>query len=657
MKYTKFLISSLTLYVCLCSNFVRTAILDELPDDMLRYVNPYLSYQEQDYFRNISGLTLTALTLKKKVEQIFNISGLENVADNEPELAGVLRLSWTSHDPFFAFVALMEDVLSEKRSYEVLFRPLILHLIRFMRGLDDEVKQRYKQYMKRRYRSSFEGVLANICAKKGHIDLIFEIARDNEAILRNLFKKIENKKLLIETFRNTEIYLNQYLTAVLTDTNPDANSSSIENRVGLWIAECIINNLPQHYYEQLFAVNPVVLEFLIDHLFLSTNVPESEYSRIYAQIVHLFDIYSVQLRNSPNFAALRLINDIRFGTFNLNEFQNASLNSIKDKNQRFKIAKSALLSNKKDLFSDIFAKYKFSFGSCLDGIVSFDNLNVNDIQAKNFQVIFEMIKIKHNVISEFKLSLFEFKFKLLKFVTKFYAIKHLKLDGDFVTFEFVASENLLEFGFSPNLLVKFKSIDVSSSIKVIFSYMKVFNEQTIGLFMEDFVNYLIISPETRTVPASYEFVEFISKFPSILRLMSGNGIRLAIDFSHFETLEKYFNLDNFEWTSQIIDFSKVDKSKITELKTLDHIRKMEFIKMATVGELYSHLDNLDNLINYWPPQEYYKFKYFQWRKVFAYWLVTRNGEGIQQIQSPEMIEMLKLDFPDKTKELFPPEQS
>jgi hypothetical protein len=119
MKYTKFLISSLNLYVCLCSNFVRTAILDELPDDMLRYVNPYLSYQEQDYFRNISGLTLTALTLKKKVEQIFNISGLENVADNEPELAGVLRFSWTSHDPFFAFVALMEDVFSEKRSYEV----------------------------------------------------------------------------------------------------------------------------------------------------------------------------------------------------------------------------------------------------------------------------------------------------------------------------------------------------------------------------------------------------------------------------------------------------------------------------------------------------------------------------------------------------------
>jgi hypothetical protein len=69
--------------------------------------------------------------------------------------------------------------------------------------------------------------------------------------------------------------------------------------------------------------------------------------------------------------------------------------------------------------------------------------------------------------------------------------------------------------------------------------------------------------------------------------MLENGMRLKIIAANIETLENYFNLGNFELTSQIIQWTDLHKWKFTKLKTQDHLEKMEKIQKiqrATVAD-------------------------------------------------------------------------
>jgi hypothetical protein len=91
---------------------------------MLRYLNNFLENQDQFYLKNVNRFTRQALNMKEQVEQTFNIAGLENVDDNEPELAGIMRLAWIHHDPILFFAALMEEVACEKKPYRGLFSVL-----------------------------------------------------------------------------------------------------------------------------------------------------------------------------------------------------------------------------------------------------------------------------------------------------------------------------------------------------------------------------------------------------------------------------------------------------------------------------------------------------------------------------------------------------
>jgi hypothetical protein len=143
--------------------------------------------------------------------------------------------------------------------------------------------------------------------------------------------------------------------------------------------------------------------------------------------------------------------------------------------------------------------------------------------------------------------------------------------------------------------------------------------------------------------------------------MLENGMRLKIDFN-IETLEKYFNLGNFEWTSQIIQWTDLHQWKLTKLKTQDHLEKMGKIQKATVAESFLQWESLFNRNRGNPmfpsifEEEDAKVKYLEWRSVFAYWIKGSDKEKIKEIQKPEFIEMLKLDFPNETRELFESEQ-
>jgi hypothetical protein len=144
--------------------------------------------------------------------------------------------------------------------------------------------------------------------------------------------------------------------------------------------------------------------------------------------------------------------------------------------------------------------------------------------------------------------------------------------------------------------------------------------------------------------------------------MLENGMRLKID-SNIETLEKYFNLDNFSLTSQIIQWTDLHQWKLTKLKTQDHLEKMEILQKTTVGESFLQWESLfieDRTSILFSlgflELEDAKVKYFEWRSVFAYWIKGSDKERIKEIKTPEFIEMLKLDFPHETRELFESEQ-
>jgi hypothetical protein len=155
------------------NNGNRKATFNDLRYDMIRHIATFMKPKEIVKFRYVNCLTLSSLSLKRLAQQTFNISGLENISDNEPELAGVMRLTHISHDPLPLFKSLMKDVVEGKMPYKVLFSPLIMHLFQFLPRILD--KREHYQY----YKNHDENSMIKACLKKGHFDLVLGIVRNN----------------------------------------------------------------------------------------------------------------------------------------------------------------------------------------------------------------------------------------------------------------------------------------------------------------------------------------------------------------------------------------------------------------------------------------------------------------------------------------------
>jgi hypothetical protein len=173
--------------------------------------------------------------------------------------------------------------------------------------------------------------------------LLFELFENEQTEIVRTYLQSENGDNFFEFFSDNSEYVNQFLNVLITDEN-----ENLEYSVVGWIAECIIKNLPQSYYEnKMKTVNTALTEIMIKKLFLSTNVRESEYPRIHAQIVRLFENYSGEMVNSPRDSAyFRMINDIRFGCFDLIDFQAVNFEYSRERYRFFPIAQAALLANK-----------------------------------------------------------------------------------------------------------------------------------------------------------------------------------------------------------------------------------------------------------------------------------------------------------------------
>jgi hypothetical protein len=98
-----------------------------------------------------------------------------------------------SYNPLIFFGALMEDIVGGIKNYDILFRPLMLHLSRSFRELSDEQKQDYKQYFEARFEMGVERCMLKICFMGGHFDVGFEISKHNSRLV--LLEFLDSVKL------------------------------------------------------------------------------------------------------------------------------------------------------------------------------------------------------------------------------------------------------------------------------------------------------------------------------------------------------------------------------------------------------------------------------------------------------------------------------
>jgi hypothetical protein len=240
---------------------------------------------------------------------------------------------------------------------------------------------------------------------------------------------------------------------------------------------------------------------------------------------------------------------------------------MQDSSMQILIAKAAVLANKQELFTYIYTKCKI----IMSEIVTFRKLiNVNDLQTKNFKIIFDTIQADSNLTRNAN-------FNISYFVMNFYAIHHMKFEENSVIFEFIASEKSLEFEFPKVISIEKELNDAKGFIEYIFWKMTVFNESSVNALIPDLIEYnnrLITSKFEINLIASYEFMELLSNLPNILELILDNGIKFYFS-PDIETIEKYFNLPNFELTSQIIHFDSklllLNSSKSTVPKRISVI--------------------------------------------------------------------------------------
>lgn len=664
MNFTHLFLTGLVLVSCSgskvdVSNKSELKIkLDNLPSVLIWNIAKFLKPNGIAIMRNLNHSTRSSFPLSILVNMIFNISGLEINADNEPELDNIMKLAWISHDHFLCFAALMEEVVVRKKTYNFIFRPLILNLLKIFRALDYQKKKTYEQYFYERFQNPVEVYLASLCAEKGHFDLFFQIANNDANVLEDFFINFQNSKEVLELFRANPDYAEKCLHILLDRGN--------KYMLAWWIAKFIINDLPQSYYEGFFGRDTKVLEFMTSFLFFSVDVPESNYERIYNQVRKILYTYSGEISNAPNLAVLGMINDIRFGLFDLDDLQAAFANFdfFNDKSQICQIAKAALLADKKDLFFDVYQKYKSMLGF-MDQIVNFFDLNLESLQVKSFKIIFdmiqtasnqnfemihfdsaafhEMLKIDPDYIFNTNLAdpknIFETYDSLYSFVTKFYAVKNLKMEGNLVTLRFVLAENLLHFGF-PAVLEFVQPIDyhLYHFIGTLLRLIKVFDENAMISFILDLIEfYKNISESKNYFYSSFDLAEFISISPNLLQLIQDEGIIFYLDGN----LERYFDLPN-----QGIFHLSESYWELSKLKTKDQIEKMEFIKDNSVIEIFRQRENY-LIRSIWNNRENIKLMYFEWRTIFEYWLKYHAGHGMRQIRIPEFLELLRLEFPMK----------
>jgi hypothetical protein len=619
-------------------HFHRKLKIDSLPNDLLFNIGSYLINPVTSLGRINRELFKTfheTFTLKQLVMQRFSVLDVSNVDENEPELIGILDLSWSSlSDPFILIAALMEDLVSGKKPYKILSRPLISYFVETCKNFQFYNNQGYVSYFVEKSSAHIAIHLANICLINGHglLDLVTEIPGSSIAC----FASIENRELLLQFFQANPLLAmrhQQNLINNLAVVNLGAVHFHQAKNVFKWIGECIIYNASTEFFTEILTLRPLILQSLISSdYFITLECPEYEYQRILYQIRHLLHVYLSQQLSANDFAFANLLNDIRFGSVSADQLNL----SIFDE-EKFKLmAKAALSGNKTDIFHLINENYRFhTFGiSSPHGIV--DSI-VNMIELDDFYL---PVKVLNEIFKIFAVNPDSFKLdKYLKFLLQFYALEHLKIEGDRVYFEFSALDESL----NPPVIRICRALDKSfpNFVKKMFSFMKVATKDTLTSLMIDYKN----CPKfARIIPVSFEVTELIALSPDLTIKFFGFSLKLG----SLKDFKKYLDLPNFERTSHLIEPIILNPKKVTELKTKEHFKRLEIIQKKTVASYFLEYENSQ-------PMNLNEIDYFEWRRAFAFWIKGDQKQRIREINSFAIINMLRREFPEDMQLLLQPE--
>lgn len=590
--------------------------LNDLSGDILLYISEYfpssvvkIGHINSHCFK----IFHEEINLKHLVIKRFDTPEFENVDKDEPELVGILELAWCSHDQFILFRCLMEDITSEKgKPFRNLFRPIVLYLIRIFSKLTNDQKSNYTSSLSDR--STFEHKLASICANKGHLDLAFDLIKDDPIYVKKYFSSIENRPAVMTFFKENPQLAIQYGQACLLRGDEDYIEKYVLRFAYKWVAECLIYDAPKEFYAELLHLKPFILRYLEKDLFHSHDIPESEYSRIHLQFRKLLHDYFLpeidQYKDyKRDFSYFNLINDLRFGETKLLDYV------IDDVDVMFNLSYAALIANKTDHINKKTLDIRV-----FDEFGKIKNLNQ---KMTCFKIFFELMASKVEIFSQ--------PYYYTNLLFNFYALKTIKPINSEVYFVFVAPKNLLFLGF-PKLL----SIGISSNnylalniINNVLNCTKIVNEDT-----EDIFDLKTCLNRNEQYTLSFEVFEYISKTPRLIEKFIFENRKFKINPKEFEDYTKYFNVPNLEMMSKIITLSKYYPSKLKSSKQL-----MAFEEMT--GK------SIVDIVLSEPISDYFK-----WRVVFAYWIKGDQKERIRDIKAVEILNLLKLEFPIEMNEII-----
>lgn len=614
---------------------------NDISDELLIYIGGFLTDPVKS-FGVSSHYTLSKLleyySLKYYVIQRFCIPEIISVPDvykNDKEFLDILNLDWCREDRFFLFCSLMEDISSGKKSFNILFRPLILFLSRTFLELPLVRQNDFISHWMPRYHGYFDfnNYLAEICAKYGHYDLVFEFLKANQRELIIRLSRVVNKEHLMNFFKSNPDLVEKYLNALinvelLRFKGLEIKFYNIKNTFD-WISDCIANDAPEAFYIELLNFRPGILKGSTVELIRNLRVrSESDHQKIYIRLKNILNDEE-QVVSKHDFEFSNLLNDIRFST---EDDHNLNLSDY-DRDEIYYMAETALRGNKKETFFNVYNWSKSKKYSIMDSLIRVarleDYINVNS--RVNFKIIFDIIAL--DILTDMNFQ------NYLMFITNFYAINSFKMEGLGICIEFVALEDLLILDFPPVIHIRTQEkSDSNWFFENIFALMKVLNEEMVISFISEYER----SSRFKTRHSiSFELLELVSISPILLDKFISLKMKFYFN-SNVQSFERYFYLPNFEGTSKIIKPTDFDSKILTELKSEDHLDKMERIQDELVKDLFLDFE-IDQITG-----KMTEITYFEWRIVFAYWIKRSDqNKWIKDIKSPEIVRLLLLEFPEE----------
>ena len=227
-------------------------------------------------------------------------------------------------------------------------------------------------------------------------------------------------------------------------------------------------------------------------------------------------------------------------------------------------------------------------------------------------------------------------------VRNYYVTKRAELlEDDRISFEFVATTKLLSKGCPPVIKAISK---ITPRLKMFFidawSQMEGFDEGSFLTFLLDyektpFQRYMLqMSTESFKFIASspvlikkivemkleFTFVKETDDIFEILELPNLSSYKPFLNTIHFYPFLTYLNTDS--------EFEKFEE--FTGISVADHFLRMQYVNRSELNE--------DD--------------YFEWRPVITYWIKGAEKEKINEITSPTIIRLLKLDFPIDMRQIL-----